>query len=226
MVGLATFAATLVLGVAMATDRLRHLRPALPLAPLAGVPVLAAGVQSYGGEIIIRVLLFTLPMASILVARALLVLPRTAVPATLAGGTLAFCPYFLVARFGNEAFEMVTAVDQEAVDAMYAAADDDTLLVADNSFLPWADQRRDTTEHRYLTAEPTVAWLQSLRDEAGDTGDSRVIVILTPSQSAWREHVESAPPDSLEQVGRWLVTQPGVDTLYNDGGAWVAALDR
>ena len=75
VIGLLTFVATLVLGLVMATDRYRHLRPALPLAPLAGIPVVAAGLQSYGGEIIIRVLLFTLPMASILFARMLLALP-------------------------------------------------------------------------------------------------------------------------------------------------------
>jgi hypothetical protein len=225
LVGLLTFASTLVLGVVMATDRFRHLRPALPLAPLAGIPVLAAGVQSYGGEIIIRVLLFTLPMASILIARGLLAIPRSLFPAVVSAGAMAILPFFVVARFGNEAFEMVTAVDREAVEVMYEAAGDDTLLVADNSFLPWADLRRESIEHRYVTAEPTVAWVEQLREEAADAGASRVIVIFTPSESAWRQHVESAPHRSLDQVGRWVATQPGAEVLYEHGGAWVVELD-
>jgi hypothetical protein len=225
IVGLATFGSTLVLGVAMATDRFRHLRPVLPLAPLAGIPVLAAAVQSYGGEIIIRVLLFTLPMASILVARGLLALPRSVIAPGLAATSLLILPFFLVARFGNEVFEMVTEVDREAVEVMYDATGTDTMLVADNSFLPWADYRRESNEHRYVTAEPTVRWLQEVRDEAADAGDGRVIVIFTPSQSAWREQVESAAPGSLDQVGEWLATQPGVEVLYQRDGAWVATFE-
>ncbi len=223
VVGLSTFLSVLAMGIIMATERFRYLRPALPLAPLAGVPVLAAGLQSYGGEIIIRVLLFTLPMASILIARLLLALPRPAVPVVVPLLATAIMPVFIITRFGNESFEMVTAPDREAVEAMYANADDDTVFIADNAFLPWGDQMRESIDHRYSQASPTTEWLDEVQAKAVDSEASRVIVVLTPSQSAWREHIDSEPNNSLNEVGEWLSAQPGVTVLYSNGGAWTLA---
>ena len=224
VVGLSTFLSVLVMGIVMATERFRYLRPALPLAPLAGVPVLAAGLQSYGGEIIIRVLLFTLPMASILIARFLLALPRPAVPVIVPLLTAAIVPVFMITRFGNESFEMVTGPDREAVEAMYANVDDDTVFIADNAFLPWGDQMRESVDHRYSQASQTDEWLEDVRAKAVDSEADRIIVVLTPSQSAWREHIDSAPNNSLDDIGEWLSTQPGVSVLYSNGGAWTLSM--
>ena len=227
-VGLLTFLSTLALGVAMATDRFRHLRPTLPLAPLAGVPVVAAGLQSYGGEIIIRVLLFTLPMASILLARVVLALPRRALAAAVPALATLVLPLVLLARFGNEAFEMTTDADWDATEALYQQlAEGDphrTVVVADNSFFPWGAQDRDRVPHLYSDAQPTREWLDELRAEAADHDAERILVVFTPTQSAWREHVESAPPGSLDQIGRWLANQPTVTVVHQGDGAWVLAM--
>jgi hypothetical protein len=241
--GLSVFLSTLILGIVMGTNRFRHLRPALPLAPLAGIPVVAAAIQNYGGEMIIRVFLFTLPMASILLARVLLAVPRRTLSLAVPAMALAITPAFLLARFGNEAFEMVSEADYQAVQVLYENATDRSLLVTDNSFLPWGDRRRDTTEIRYSAAKPTTAWLRSLRAEAVlevHVGDyrgfgnvkidrvkaSKILVIFTPTQSAWLEHVEGFEPHRLDEVGRWMATQPGVTVLYNEGGAWVFEVDQ
>jgi hypothetical protein len=241
VMGLTVFVLTLVLGTVMGTDRFRHLRPALPLAPLAGIPVLAAAVQSYGGEMIIRVFLFTLPMASILMARVVLTVSRRALPSVVAAMTLAVTPAYLIARFGNESFEMVTEPDWEAVEAMYAAVGPATVVVTDNSFLPWGGEARDTLVHRYSVAQISETWLRNLRFEAGlqvheggyqdfrilgidDATADKVIVVFTPSQSAWIHEVEGAEPGLLDAVGRWMSTQPGVTVLYEKDGAWVLEL--
>lgn len=224
IVGLTTFLSVLAMGLIMATNRFASLRPALPLAPLAGIPVLAAGVQSYGGEIIIRVLLFTLPMASILIARMLLAMPRAALPIVVPLLSAAIIPVFMITRFGNESFEMTTAADREAVEVMYEEGDEATLYVADNAFLPWADFQRSTNDHRYRPAEPTLEWLNVVRNLTTDVGADRAIVVFTPSQSAYNEHVFSAAPDALDRVGLWLSTQPGVETLYQNDGAWVLSV--
>jgi hypothetical protein len=225
VVGLTTFLAVLLMGVVMGTERYRYLRPAIPLAPLAGIPVLAAGLQSYGGEIIIRVLLFTLPMAAILIARLLLALPRSVIAVSIPTLAALIMPVFLITRFGNESFEMVTSVDREAVEVMYANGDDDTIYVADNAFLPWGDFQRERVEHAYSDASADDGWLADLRGMAEAADADRAIVVFTPSQSAYRQHVESAPPRSLDDVGRWLSIQPGVRVLYESGGGWVLAVE-
>ncbi|MBT2386154.1 lipopolysaccharide biosynthesis protein [Streptomyces sp. ISL-11] len=96
---------------------------ALPV--LTAVPFLAFGMQSYGGEVALRVFLFALPGACVLAALALF--PRTATPrrsvagpvaALVAGLVLVFG--FLVARWGNEPFERVRPGEVAAMDYVYA----------------------------------------------------------------------------------------------------------
>ncbi|WP_260638073.1 lipopolysaccharide biosynthesis protein [Streptomyces angustmyceticus] len=95
---------------------------ALPV--LAFVPFLAFGMQSYGGEMALRVFLFALPGAAVLAALALF--PREGgtrrglgpLAALLTGLLLAFG--FLVARWGNEPFERVRPGEVAAMDYVYA----------------------------------------------------------------------------------------------------------
>ncbi|MCP3987913.1 MAG: hypothetical protein GY724_02480 [Actinomycetia bacterium] len=214
----------LVLGGVMASHPLRHLRPALPLAPLALAPFVMAGLVGYGRGTVISVAAFALPMASVLVARALLAMPSSSVPVAVTVATIVMVPLFLMARFGNESFEMVTNADRHAVDVAYAAATKSSLLVADNPFLPWADRSTAVRAHTYLRAEPTTAWVDALVDEAAGSNAEEVVVVLTPSQSAWRTNFEGLPSGSLEQIGRWASSRTGVRVLSNQDGAWVLAI--
>ena len=222
--GIATFLSVLVIGIAMATERFRHLRPAIPLAPLAGIPSLAMLLQSYGGEIVFRVLLFTLPMAAILIGRLLAAVRVRALPVLVPLLVLATLPFLMLARFGNEAFEMTTDVDREVFLAAYAVAQDDTLLVLDNGFAPQRDQTVGRNLFVEIEASPTEAWIQAMEKEAADAGKSRIIVLFTPSQNQWRVYGMSFAERYLDDVARWLVRRPGATVHYRDGGGWVIEL--
>ncbi|MGW2021568.1 lipopolysaccharide biosynthesis protein [Streptomyces decoyicus] len=95
---------------------------ALPV--LAFVPFLAFGMQSYGGEMGLRVFLFALPGAAVLAALALF--PRDTgtrrglgpLAALLTGLILAVG--FLVARWGNEPFERIRPGEVAAMEYVYA----------------------------------------------------------------------------------------------------------
>ncbi len=87
------------------------------------VPFLGFGMQSYGGEMALRVFLFALPGASVLAALAFF--PRassrrswTALAALLLAG-LVLTGGFLVARWGNEPFERVRTGEVAALDYVY-----------------------------------------------------------------------------------------------------------
>ena len=153
-VGIGTIVSVLVIGVAMATERFRHLRPAVPLAPLAGIPSMALLLQSYGGEIVFRVVLFTLPMAAILIGRVLAAVRVRALPVLVPVLVLAMLPWLLLARFGNEAFEKTTDVDRETFLAGFARAQDDTLFILDSGFAPYQDQ---TVGRKRLRRDPRLA---------------------------------------------------------------------
>ena len=223
VIGLATFAAVLGIGVAMATERFRHLRPAVPLAPLAGIPSMALALQSYGGEIIFRVVLFTLPIAAILFGRMLAAIRVKALPMAVPALVLALMPALMLARFGNEAFEMTTAVDREVMEAGYARADDDTVFFVDNGFTPFKDQ---TVGRNFFTESGARAeedWITNLEQIAAARGKSRIIVLFTPSQTQWRIHGLSSDEDYLEEVAEWLIDR-GATVLYAKDGGWALEL--
>ncbi|MGW7381622.1 lipopolysaccharide biosynthesis protein [Streptomyces sp. NPDC054794] len=98
---------------------------------LTFVPFLGFGMQSYGGEMALRVFMFALPGAALLAGLALF--PRTGVTAKerekdrvslaplaalLAG--LLLMGGFLVARWGNEPFERIRPGEVTAMDYVYA----------------------------------------------------------------------------------------------------------
>lgn len=223
-VGLATFAIVLVTGIAMATERFRHLRPAIPLAPLAGIPSMALALQSYGGEIIFRVVLFTLPMAAILIGRLLATVRVKAIPVLVPLLVLAMMPWLMLARFGNEAFEMTTDVDREAWEVAYARAQDDTLFTLDNGFTPFQDRTVGRNRFREVTAIANQSYIDTLRDFAARSEKTRILVVYTPTQSQWRVHGMSFEIDYLDEVAQWLSAQPGATVLYNQDGGWVIEL--
>ncbi|MEU6342431.1 lipopolysaccharide biosynthesis protein [Streptomyces sp. NPDC046977] len=96
----------------------------LALLVLLVVPFLGFGMQSYGGEMALRVFLFALPGAAVLGALALF--PRSSsdrgwrgpAAALLAGWVL--IAGFLVARWGNEPFERVRTGEVAAMEYVYA----------------------------------------------------------------------------------------------------------
>ncbi|MFJ6700486.1 lipopolysaccharide biosynthesis protein [Streptomyces sp. NPDC091272] len=138
---------------------------------LAFVPFAMLGMQSYGGEMALRVFMFALPGAALLAGLAFF--PRTGatraerdadrtslapLAALLAG--LVLMGGFLVARWGNEAFERVRAGEVAAMEYVYAHDEPTTRLlwmsddVVENvtPAIPWG--ARDMEKVSY---EPTEA---------------------------------------------------------------------
>nr|WP_203644839.1 lipopolysaccharide biosynthesis protein [Streptomyces sp. SID14478] len=141
------------------------------LVVLTFVPFLGFGMQSYGGEMALRVFMFALPGAALLAGLALF--PRTGVTAkerdrdrvslaplaALMAG-LVLMGGFLVARWGNEPFERILPGEVAAMDYVYAHDDptvrllwmsDDTVNNVTPS-LPWG--ARDMEKVQYV---PTLA---------------------------------------------------------------------
>ncbi|MEU8471048.1 lipopolysaccharide biosynthesis protein [Streptomyces sp. NPDC029006] len=104
----------------------RYRERSLPV--LVFVPFLGFGMQSYGGEMALRVFMFAVPGAALLGGLALFpgtgaaarkVRMRLAPPAVLLTGLL-LMGGFLVARWGNEPFERVRPGEVAAMDWVYA----------------------------------------------------------------------------------------------------------
>ncbi|WP_241778023.1 lipopolysaccharide biosynthesis protein [Streptomyces sp. CT34] len=161
---------------------------------LALVPFLAFGMQSYGGEMALRVFLFALPGACTLAALALF--PRAAgaprgglraalgpLAALLTGLLLAFG--FLVARWGNEPFERVRPGEVAAMDYVYAHDRPTARLLWPspdpvNSVtpeLPWGARDMERVQYQPVPAPPHPARVAPVLDALRKAGPQSYLVV-------------------------------------------------
>lgn len=187
---------------------------------LTFVPFLGFGMQSYGGEMALRVFMFALPGAALLAGLALF--PRTGVTpkerdkdrvslaplAALMAG-LVLMGGFLVARWGNEPFERIRPGEVAAMEYVYAHDDptvrllwlsDDPVNVVTPS-MPWGS--RDMEKVEYL---PTLAPI-----------DPVLVSGLVKS-------LKDAGPNSYLMINRGQVTYLRMDVGYS--AAWEPRLIR
>ena len=188
----------------------------------APFPVLA--FQSYGGEALLRAYLFALPFVALLAAMAFL--PSTQ-PTRVGTPALIFCliaavfaPAWLVARYGNERFDRVSTADLAAVQWLYANAQaplpghGKTTFISLFPQLPWRYEQIDTYDYESVqntTDPPDEKGLLTLAVDHG-LGDHPVYVIITRSQEAAGEALDSLPVGWAYGLGQKLVDN-GLATL-------------
>ncbi|MFE6485232.1 lipopolysaccharide biosynthesis protein [Streptomyces sp. NPDC057757] len=163
---------------------------------LTFVPFLGFGMQSYGGEMALRVFMFALPGAALLAALGLF--PRTGVTAkerdrdrvslapiaALMAG-LVLMGGFLVARWGNESFERIRPGEVAAMDYVYAH-DDPTarLLWMSNDTvenvtpaMPWGARDMEKVEYLPTLAPVDPVLVSSLVKALRDAGPNSYLMI-------------------------------------------------
>ncbi|MEV7286428.1 lipopolysaccharide biosynthesis protein [Streptomyces sp. NPDC093252] len=172
----------------------RYRERVLPV--LALVPFLGFGMQSYGGEMALRVFMFALPGAALLAALALF--PRTGatakeraadgvslapLAALLAG--LVLMGGFLVARWGNEPFERIRPGEVAAMEYVYAH-DEPTLRllwlsndVVENvtPAMPWGARDMEKVEYVPTLAPPDPVLVSGLVKALRDAGPNSYLMV-------------------------------------------------
>jgi hypothetical protein len=162
---------------------------------LAPFPLLA--LQSYGGEMLIRVWLFALPFAALFAAAGLLAVaraPSLRATATLATATLVLLAAFLFARYGNERMDAFSPGDVAGVRALYRIAPAGSELVAASQPLPWQSQSYASYDYERLAdllpgppparGQPHRPLSYRIRDVLRSSVPGRAFVIITRSQIA------------------------------------------
>ncbi|MFI5681143.1 lipopolysaccharide biosynthesis protein [Streptomyces cellulosae] len=178
---------------------------------LTFVPFLGFGMQSYGGEMALRVFMFALPGSALLAALALF--PRTGVTAeerdkdrvslaplaALMAG-LILMGGFLVARWGNEPFERIRPGEVAAMDYVYAHDDPTVRLL-------WLSN--DTVTN----VTPAMPW------GAKDMEKVEYVPTLAPSDpvlvSGLVKALKDAGPNSYLMINRSQVTYLQLDVGYS-----------
>lgn len=224
-------AAIAVIAFIRSRDRVLALAAVLALAPL-----LVLAVQSYGGEAILRIQLFTLPFTAIVAGHLLRERTEHTPPALgrrhvgraviAAGASCVVLIGFFVARYGNESFEEMRPSDVSTAQALYRLAPKGSSLVSINDSMPWKNVKIGDYEYVPLDGSEF------------DSGDANTVlgrlraadrpVYLVVTESAWNEAlqlegVSSARVDRFKQL---LTTTSWIRPVYGDAESGVFEIER
>lgn len=140
----------------------RRLRLGLPVRAhaalgLAPFPLLA--LQPYGGEMLVRVALFSLPFTAFFAASAIvpggprLRLPSLRAPALVGVVCAGLLALFMFARYGNEKMDFFTSQEVAAAHELYRVAPRGSLLLTASQPVPWKFQGYGAYKYRILSQE-------------------------------------------------------------------------
>ena len=203
---------------------------------LTAAPVGLALMQSYGGEIVLRVYLFALAPACVLAALALFPRPASR-PSMLARCVAGVCALvllfsFLVTRYGNEAFERMPAGEVSAVETVYEHTSDHvkflyiTAVPELNSTPSMPLGYRDVERVHWMNTKAPIdpadvtGVLQTLRDQGPGT-----YLITARSQEAYVVFGQGYPMDWGERFRHALAATPGVRVVVDNPDASIYTLD-
>jgi hypothetical protein len=228
---LAVTALLWVLAFAGWLRRRRHGQDDVAFTLLAVVPFLLLGLQSYGGELLLRVYFFGLPFAAFLAAGLFLPVKeraaswRTVGAIGLAGITV--LGGFLFARYGNERIDHFTSAELAAVRHLYEIAPPGSLLLAATPDLPWKFQDYASYEYRTVPNLPNSGNGDLVEPVLGIMRQHRqpgAYLIVTRSQRADTEARSILPPGSLHRLERTLSRSPSVQLVYANQDARIYTL--
>jgi hypothetical protein len=205
---------------------------------LAGAPFALLPMQPYGGEILLRIFLFSLPFTAFLAGS--LALPtarsgRTPWMAIAAG--LASCVLigaFLVARYGNERMDAFSKKEITAIERLYDVAPHGSVLFAGGPNTPWKFAHYTDYKYRILTStdvwrtiDPTTAapsyMAKTLANEMGKGGKPAYIV-FTRREAAGIEILGIGAHGSMERFERAVGASRDFQLVYANNDARIFKL--
>jgi O-antigen/teichoic acid export membrane protein len=206
------------------------------LAVLTCVPFLGFALQSYGGEMALRVYLFALPAACVLAAMAFFPAPVRdwrpwrILPA-LAVCVIAAVVIFFVPRYGNEAFERTPTGEIAATNYLYAHDSQGIHLLwmsedpvnDDTPQIPW--QYKDIEKIDYVPERAPLnpASLGTIVAELRASGPGSYL-ITTTTQEAYLEQAASYPANWGQEFRADMKAYPGVKVAYANQDAVIYTL--
>lgn len=188
-------------------------RPPLTLFALATAPFVTL-VQTYGGEGVLRVFLFSAPFAALLIAEMVVAALRVRfLPELMLVVLLLLVPTFVLTRYGNETFEQVRASEIAALRTLYSIAPEGSVFISPTSQVPWRFQ--DAVQHRYRRPDQPDAFVDAdpavVRDPVSSTprGDGQTYLVVTRSQRLYGREALGYPRGWFKRLRRQLTPENG-----------------
>ena len=197
---------------------------------LGTAPFIMPVLQPYGGEMLLRVFLFTLPAVAFFIASLVFPSPLTGGRGrTIAGVTVLGClllGVFQYTRYGNERLDYFTKGDVAAVQALYRLAPRGSALFAGGDNIPW--RYRDYTSYDYHVVPELEAWKRNANDSEAVVREIRrtlgrrkgAYVIVTRSTEIGAALLQQTP-GALQKLVTTLRASPAARELYRAPGGTV-----
>ncbi len=195
----------------------------------AGFPLLVAA--PYGGEMLIRVFLFSLPAASLLIATLVCPAYQSAPGMSAPGTSIAWdsrrrrvvfgvimvlaVPIFLLARFGNESYEQVSTDDLATVNTLYQTAPTDSVVFIEDRQALLSSQRVGEIKFENLSSIDPHEVEAQVRATVGRA--PATYILLTESEQAYAEQVFGFPSHWAQGLTQSLLSDGGYIVDYRAG---------
>jgi hypothetical protein len=228
---------TLLLAAAGIVRRLRAGHTDTAMYIIGGAAFLLPALQVYGGEVVLRVVLFSLPAVSYFIAR--LAFPTLSAGrswlliATVAIVACVLLEAFQYTRYGNERFESFAREDLATTQAFYRLAPRGSTVYTPNNNYPL--KYREYAGDNYFPFKRLSTWNAPHPSMAAVAKQLRIIlqttgggyVMITRSMKL-AEEVELNQPFRLDRLVRDLRALPGVREVYRnpDGDLFYIAPKR
>jgi hypothetical protein len=236
--------ARVVLGAAIvglaALGALRRRRQGMSdrvLLALLAMPLFAVAVDSYGGEIALRIYLFLLPAACPLAACLFFPGPQSARPGwrtllALAACALVLPTGFLLARYGNEAFEQAPPGELAAMNWIYAHDADGARVLWLSTTpelditpdMPWDYAAQDKVVYVPTLAPPDPGRVAGLISALRGAGPGSYLIV-PQTEVASLQQTAGYAPDWGRRLNAAMSAAPGVQVAFSASSAVVYTLD-
>jgi O-antigen/teichoic acid export membrane protein len=208
----------------------------LALAPLFLLPL-----QTYGGEMMLRVELFALPFTSFFAAAALVgdddeIRLSRGRPVAIGGVLLLLAGLFLFARYGNERMDYFTRDETAAVARLYALAKPGSTLIGGTGNMPWKYTQYEDHVYRLVikmphwsaTAPATANLGPVLHDvrAAMHASHGRSYLIIERSEENEVDQLGYGRPGSLARFVDAVSASPLFRVVYRNPDATIFTLSR
>ncbi|WP_426939010.1 glycosyltransferase [Pseudarthrobacter sp. S3] len=224
---------TLILWALAAAGALRDWRRGridIRVVLLAVTPLLLFPVQSYGGEMLIRVSLFALPFIAMQACSVLLPTDGSTRPSSRAAGGLALTCFLLAVltitgRFGNAEYDVFTDGEMAAVATAQRLAPPGSAVISAAHPTPWRSEAY--LEHRYRTIEElcpsdlSTAMCGPLVYDYARRNSAGAFLLLTRSSEASLVLTGQSSPGGFAELEEWLSRQSGVELAFSNADARV-----
>ena len=197
---------------------------------LAPFPILVA--QSYGGEMLLRIFLFTLPFMAYFIAAIFYTRSGVKIPGWTTGAmivvSLVILLGFQFARYGNERMDYKTYAELDGVRYLYNVAPANSMLFQMDDGTAWLskDYEKYTTNTLLTPGSPVSANVVTKMDinafvQYINTAKApATYVILTRSQRASTE-MSGLPPDTVDRFEAALVASGKFKMIYTNHDAQI-----